>query len=108
MRDRQLLEQRELLRPDEVAKIIVKSRDTVYRLIRSGVFKVVRNGHLRITAESVRKYVYKQREFADDGRFLATLGIDFKILCCTALHSVAPGLAGMRPPPVRAQVGCRT
>ena len=53
----QLLENRVLLRPDEVAAVIGKSKETVYRLVRSGGLEAVKSGHLRITSESVRRHI---------------------------------------------------
>ena len=52
-----------LLRPDQVADRLNASKRTVYRLIDAGCFVALKVGAcLRVTEQSVEKYIRKQME----------------------------------------------
>lgn len=57
--ERRILENKTLLRPDEVAAILGVSKRTVYRLIESGALDAVTVGvrrGLRVKASSLKEY----------------------------------------------------
>ena len=65
MNHREMLENRLLLKPAEVAGILECSSKTVYRLIRKGEIDATRSGHARISTASVRRYLCRQFELQD-------------------------------------------
>ena len=57
MNDKELLENKVVLRPDEVAQILRISKKSVYRLCKNCILIPHQHVPLRITVASVKKYL---------------------------------------------------
>lgn len=60
--DRDMLNSRVLLRPDEVARVLRLSKKSVYRLARTGYLTSTQDSPVRYTARSVRMYIKSQTD----------------------------------------------